>query len=326
MILRVFKNQRPTTLILLVLVALCLWSFSIIDTEINDGSISPSIYHWFIHFIEGVPYIQQFAAVAFIIIQAIMVNNIVMESQLISTRTYVPSLIYIVLMSSTPELLNFNPGLIGNFFLILMLSRLFGTYRAEQNFAKIFDAGLFLGLASTIYFPYVWMVVFGLAALAILRSFAWRDWVIFTLGMVVPYLFIGTYFFAFDDLSNLSPHFILFDESRLYRDIQIPYYYFPALILFISLLLLSAKTVFLEWRIGAIKVKKLLSTLVAFSVISTLLPLLISGLDISNYTALAVPLCIYLANYYVNSKRPIVTEISFLLLLASIVYLQIVTL
>jgi len=231
-----------------------------------------------------------------------------------------------VLMSSTPEMLNFHPGLIGNFFRILMLSRLFKTYRDERSFAKIFDAGLYLGLASTLHFPYILMVAFGWAALSILRSFAWRDWVIFTLGTTIPYCFILTYYYAFDNLTNVSNHFILFAENRVFEDIEIPYYYFPVLILFVGLILLGAKTVFLEWRIGAIKVKKLLSTLIIFSVFSFLVPLLLSELSIMLYTGLAIPLCVYLSNYFINNRKPIVAEVSFFLLLGSIVYLHVVTL
>lgn len=326
MILQAFKNQRPTTLVLLVLVALCLWSFSLANINSSDGQFNASIYHWFLHFIEDIPFIQPLAAVILIIMQAIMVNNIVMGNLLIATRTYVPALVYIVLMSCTPELLTFHPGLIGNFFLILMLNRLFDTYRSEKSFAKIFDAGLFLGLASTVYFPYILVLVFGWISLSILRSFAWRDWVVYASGALVPYLFILTYYYAFDDLTNLTSHFVLLDINRAYEDVSIPYYYFPLLITFFGLIVFSAKTVFLEWRIGAIKVKKLLSTLMVFSGIGILFPLLSSGLNIASYVALAIPLCIYLSNYFINSARPIVAEISFLLLLVSIVYLHIVTL
>jgi len=326
MILRAFKNQRPTTLVLLILVTLCLWSFSIVQSNLSMDTFNTSIYHWFFDLLEGISFIQQIAAVVLIIVQAIMINNIVMESQLIATRTYIPSLVYIVLMSSTPELLSFHPGLIGNFFLIILMKRIFDTYRSEKTFAKIFDAGLFLGIASTLYFPYIWMLLFGWAALSILRSFAWRDWVIYAAGASVPYLFIFTYYFAFDDLANITGHFILLDKERVYQDVKIPYTYLPILFSFIGLLLISAKTVFLEWRIGAIKVKKLLSTLIVFTIIATLIPFLVSGFNIISYVALAIPLCIYLSNYFTNSKRPIVAEISFLLLLSSIVYLHIVTL
>lgn len=326
MILRAFKNQRPFTVVILVLVALCLWVFSLVNTLPSSGSIDTSIYQWFIHLVEGIPFFQQLAAVALIIVQAIMVNNIVMENQLISNRTYVPSLVYIVLMSCTPQLLCFHPGLIGNFLLIFMLKRLFDTYRSEHSFTKIFDAGLFVGLASTLYFPYIWVMIFGWIALLILRSFSWRDWIIYAIGATVPYLFIWTYFYAFDDLSNLYSHFILFDAHRTYQNITIPYSYFPIIIVFFGIILISFKTVFLEWRIGAIKVKKLLSSLLVFGGVSTLFPLLFSGLDITHYVALAIPLTIYLSNYFINTKKPIVGEISFFLLLVSIVYLHIVTL
>jgi len=326
MILRAFKNRRPTTIVLLVLAAICLWSFSITDANLHSSLFSTSIYYRVIHFLEGMPFILQLASIVLIIVQAMMVNNLVMNNELIATRTHVPALVYITLMSCTPELLTFHPGLIGNIFIILMLGRLFDTYRTERDFTKIFDAGLFLGLASTVYFPYAWILIFGWISLLILRSFSWRDWVIYAAGATVPYLFIWTYYYAFNDLSNLIPHFTLLASKRAYHDVGIQYSYFPVMIVFVGLLFFSARTVFTEWRIGAIKVKKLLTILLVFSVVSTVFPIFTSGLNITGFTALAIPLCIYLSNHFVNSKRQIVTEASFLLLLISIVYLHIVTL
>jgi len=326
MILKLFKNQRPITLGLLVLIALLLWSFAFLNMGATPAGPNHSIYQWIIQLIVGVPFLQPLIAVVLIIIQAVMINNIIIESQLISTRTYVPSFVYLVLMSSTPELLTFHPGLIGNFFLILMLSRLIATHRTEQSYSKIFDAGLYLGLASTVYFPYLLMLAFGWVALSILRSFAWRDLMIYPTGAIVPYLFILTYYYAFDNLTNLTPHFALFAENRMYQNIEIPLHYFPLLICFCGLVILGAKTVYLAWRIGVVKVKKIVSTLSTFSIFSLLLPIFLSGLAISSYTALAIPLCIYLSNYFINNHKPIIAEVSFLLLLTSIVYLQIVTL
>ncbi|MBL4752309.1 MAG: hypothetical protein JKY52_01740 [Flavobacteriales bacterium] len=326
MILQLFKNQRPTTLGLLVLISFALWSFSFAHTDVLSSADGSSLFDWLLHLIEGIPLIKALAAVALLIVQAIMINNIIIENQLISTRTYIPSLIYIVLMSSTPELLTFYPGLIGNFFFILMLNRLFRTYRDESSNAKIFDAGLYLGLASTVHFSFILMLAFGWLTLAILRSFSWRDSIVLMLGTLVPYCFIFTYFYAFDDILNLKEHFSFFADTRVYQEVNLTYNYTPLMFMFTGLLIIAAKTVFLEWRIGAIKVKKLLSTLTIFSAFSLLLPLILSGLDISFYAALAIPLSIYLSNYFINTNKKVAAEVAFLLLLSSIVYLHIVTL
>ena len=322
MILKLFKNQRPASQGLLILVALALWSFAFIKSYDESGVISDSLYQWLIHLIEGIPFIKPGAAVVLIIVQAIMINNIIIENRLISSRTYVPSLIYIVLMSSMPEFLKFSPGLIGNFLFILMLNRLFKTYRDDHSNSKIFDAGLYLGLASTVDFSFILMLVFGWLSLAILRSFSWRESLVLAVGALVPYSFIFTYYYVLGDLQNLAGHFVLFDSIRVYQNISLPVQYFPLLIAFVGLILLASKTVFLEWRIGVVKVKKLMSTLTLFSG----LVLLFSSLDISFCIALAIPLCVYLSNYFINAQRKLVAEGSFLLLLISIVYLHIVTL
>ncbi|HIA10517.1 MAG TPA: hypothetical protein EYN41_04540 [Flavobacteriales bacterium] len=322
MILKLFKNQRPASQGLLILVALALWSFAFIKSYDESGVISDSLYQWLIHFIEGIPFIKPGAAVVLIIVQAIMINNIIIENQLISSRTYVPSLIYIVLMSSMPEFLKFSPGLIGNFLFILMLNRLFKTYREEHSNSKIFDAGLYLGLASTVHFSFILMLVFGWLSLAILRSFSWRESLVLAVGALVPYSFIFTYYYAFGDLQNLADHFVLFESIRVYQNISLPVNYSPLLIAFVGLILLASKTVFLEWRISVVRVKKLMSTLTLFAG----LVLLFSGLDISFCIALAIPLCVYLSNYFINTQKKLVAEGSFLLLLISIVYLHIVTL
>jgi hypothetical protein len=322
MLLKLFKNQRPASQGLLIIVALALWSFAFLEPEYGTEAVNYSMYHWLLKFLSGVPFVQPVAAIILIVIQAVVLNNMINKNQLISSRTFVPSLIYIVLVSSIPELLHFSPGLIGNLLFILMLDRLFSTYRDDNSNSKIFDAGLYLGLASTVQFSFLMLLVFSWLSLAILRPFSWRDMTILAIGALVPYCFIVTYYYAFGDLQNLIPHFQLFDSLDAYQHILIPLHYFPLLIALGGLILVAFKTVFLEWRIGVVKVKKRISALALFSGLAILFTIL----DLGFYITLAIPLSIYLSIYYINTQKKLVAEVSFLLLIISIVYLHIVTL
>ena len=89
-----------------------------------------------------------------------------------------------------------------------------------------------------------------------------------------------------------------------------------------GMILVAFKTVFLEWRIGVVKVKKRISALALFSGLAILFTIL----DLGFYITLAIPLSIYLSIYYINTQKKLVAEVSFLLLIISIVYLHIVTL
>jgi len=304
------------------MVALALWSFAFLKVENGSEADIYSIYHWFVHLLDGVPLIQPVAAIILIVVQAVVLNNLINKNQLIVFRTFVPSLIYIVLMSSIPELLHFNPGLIGNLLFILMLDRLFSTYRDDNSNSKIFDAGLYLGLASTVQFSFLMLLIFGWLSLVILRPFAWRDMTILTIGALVPYSFIATYYYAFRDLQSLIPHFVLFDSLDAYQHLYIPIHYSPLLIALGGLILIAFKPVFLEWRIGVVKVKKRMSALALFSGLAVLFTVL----DLGFYIALAIPLSVYLSIYFINTQKKLLAEVLFLLLIISIVYLHIVTL
>src|SRR6185503_18765652 len=73
-------------------------------------------------------------------------------------------------------------------------------YKKEAALALIFDAGLLVSIASLFFFPYIVFILFIIAALMILRPFNLREYLMAILGLLVPYYFIGVYFFWYGKL------------------------------------------------------------------------------------------------------------------------------
>jgi hypothetical protein len=102
---------------------------------------------------------------------------------------------YLLLSSLLVEFTLLTAPLVANTFLLFALSKILSSYKKEKAVRLIFDAGLMVAVASLFFFPYIVFILFTIASLMVLRPFNLREYFLATLGLLVPYYFIGVYFF-----------------------------------------------------------------------------------------------------------------------------------
>jgi hypothetical protein len=130
-----------------------------------------------------------------VFIQALMINIIVAKYRMATTISLLPGLFYALLVSLFPEFLVLTPALLANTFFILALWELYETYRKNEASGNIVNVGFWLGIASLFYFPeiaFILLVVFGLS---VLRAFRLKEMFMLLIGFVIPYFWVGVYFF-----------------------------------------------------------------------------------------------------------------------------------
>ena len=270
------------------------------------------------------PIVLQIMGVILLVLQALLFNKMIIEHHLLASKTYVPALIYILLMSCTPTLLFAHPALFSNFFLIIALNRLFATYRAESVFTKVYDAGLYTGLASLFYLPALFMLPFLWVALAILRPFVWREWVISFMGLVTPYFFVFTYYYWFSELDVMAGFFEVNESLATNVQITVTHSIFVLAAGAGAGLLMGIKTLRKELASSVVKVKNFYVVLNCFLIFS-IIPVAVNfNLQLFNFAAAGIPVSIYLSNFFSKTKHPVVEEIVFYIFLGSIIYTQVV--
>jgi Family of unknown function (DUF6427) len=200
----------------------------------------------------------------------------------------------------------------------LSLNKILTSFRKNNAFSNAFDAGLLLSIASLFYFPSILLFPLIGIGLIIFRTFNWREWIISAIGICVPYVFILSYYFWNNQLSvfwnSCSSYFVLHDKPSF--DYTFSFYFMAITGLIVALFSLSK--ILNNIRSGSQKTKKnliFINWLFLFSIISfCIAPSLISPY----FAALAIPLSIYTANYFLSMKKEWLGELLFLLFLITI--------
>jgi hypothetical protein len=181
-------------------------------------------------------------AMALLMGQGYLVNLLSINYRLSNEINLFPGLFYVWCCCAIPDFLYLSPVLIGNTFFLIALYQIFDTYKNPACADRIFNTGLWLGIASLFYFPFVFFLIVLLAALSILRAFNLQELMMILVGMFLPYFFVGLYFFWFNK-------FDFFYENQIARNFdffnfnQIPFTWdtwVKLAIFFIALILVVA--------------------------------------------------------------------------------------
>ncbi|MDZ4203709.1 MAG: hypothetical protein U1C46_02710 [Bacteroidales bacterium] len=209
MLISTFRSGYIINIILFFCVSVLLWLDAFIRppamiVENNFGLI----YQNFNFLASLPPHVSVLIAFLLLMGEAILLNSIVADNPVFSKSTFLPALVYVILMSYLPRQLTIHPILVANFFLILSLKNITQCYRKTNAFKESFNASFWIAVASMIHFPLVLMIVFVWMAFIIYRISTWREWVISFIGFLTPYFLLLSYYFLTDGLRNFATFFM----------------------------------------------------------------------------------------------------------------------
>lgn len=134
-------------------------------------------------------------------IQAVLINVLVSNHRLASEVSLFPGLFYILIASALPSFLCLSPIHLANTFLIIALGILMATYKQSSCADLIFNVGLWLGVASLFYPPFLLFIFVGMAGLNVLRAYKIRERLMILAGMATPYFLAALYCFWNNELA-----------------------------------------------------------------------------------------------------------------------------
>ncbi len=296
MLIRFFKKNNPSSYILLPLFALVLWLVGFFS------------FH----------FIATLLAFLLIISEAFLLNYIVNKSEILTKPSFLPALFYIVFMSYDNAMLTLHPFIFSSLFIMLAIYKLASSYQKYTAFSNAFDSGILFSISTLFYFPSVLFLPLLGIGFILFRPFNWREWVISFLGVLLPYIFVFSYYFWNDipgnwwDIKVPFPH--LLEQPELAPS-KSSYF-----MLGISLLivLFSFGKLFTGFGGASQKNKKGILLLLWFSAFALLSVFIAVKVSIHSFSALAIPASVFCANYFLKIKKEWWGELLFLLLLTSI--------
>ncbi len=163
------------------------------------GILSKWVYEWIGY--QG--WIPDLLALLLIFVQGIMINAIVFQFRMSQEINLFPGLFYILIGSLIPDFYHLSPPLMANTFYILAIWGLFGTYKVHSCADRIFNIGMWISIASLFYFSYLLFIFLAIVGLNILRAFRLKERLMVLVGAIIPYFYMGFYFFWYDKLDQL---------------------------------------------------------------------------------------------------------------------------
>ncbi len=322
MLIRVFKSSYTIHFVGLLFLILLFWGSAF--TAETTRIIKPNSFSIFYLNLSGVleDYVglRKILSVIIILSEALLLDYMLINNDLIPKNSLLPALVYIMLMSFIPEILDFHPVLIINFLYLIILGILFKIYNDPGAYERIFTAGIIASLATFVDFHTLIILFFFWFVFFIYRIYNWREWLILHLGIITPYLYLFTYYFwtdrFFEMLGTYGNFFnnVVFKVPSINSDV---FSYFIYGIL--ALIIIWTGLIFLRGiRDKIIVIRKRYWALIWFLIGGVIF--ITTCLEFREYqlTILAIPIATTISYGFSNMKKLFFAEILFIVLLVLI--------
>ena len=202
MLLKLFKGNQPSLIVIIPLLTGLLWIKTFIDP--SDFKLDFDIYEMpFWQFINthtaGLTIIRKIIALILLIANSLWLSRISTKFILVKARTYLPALFFGFICSSMVFLQDLNPALFAVSCFIPALEKTFSSYKEEKLSYKYFEAALLISLGSMFYARSAILMFVLWSALAILRTSNWREWTLSAIGFILPYIFLVLILYLVDN-------------------------------------------------------------------------------------------------------------------------------
>jgi hypothetical protein len=216
--LKFSKSNQPGAVIVITLLSIIFWFNPFIKDISTQGSEVASMPLFLIleYLLPHHPLVLKIMGFIIFLSIAFLINRLNTKFIFIPERTYLPAIIYIIIICGLITKKELHPILPATILLLLAIERLLDSYKTESLSYNTFDAGLLLGIASLFYFPVSFYMIFIWSALLILRQFYWREWLYTLIGYFLSYaVLFGIYYF------------IGRDHGEVFRAVKTTFTYHP---------------------------------------------------------------------------------------------------
>lgn len=324
---RSIKSNHPIVIFYIFLLTLLVWGHNFFVPEEFPASLQDNSLSLFQPLFQN---LQQHVFVN-VLLGGIMVLSIgfIMiginkKFILINERTYLPAFIFVLLSGSYIVNQGIHPVLPASLLLTLALERIFAIYRRDYNLNRLFLAGVYLGLATIFYIPFVFYFLFIWISLSILRPFLGREWFVPLLGFSAPLWFYFVYVFVFTE--QLGAYISIIQNAFKFH-FYIPetnYHYFGFYAYILLLVLMASFSIVRKFQMKKIRIRKYFEINWWLFVIGMTLFFLIKSTGYAMIIPIAIPIAYLLSEYFYSIRRSWWGNVIVFLLLAGLVYIQLV--
>lgn len=259
-------------------------------------------------------YLLNALALFITLVSTLILNHLTTEFGLTGKLMTIGFFLFSLLSVSVSSFTIMNPYILINFFLFFFIRNIYRLPSVENPIPHVFNSSLMLSLASLYFFNIIFLVVIFWIGLLIHRANSWRNYLVGIVGLILPYLFILTWYFWSDQLED---YLLIFNKNSLYTfesvfSIGISDF---IVILFISVLLIIAvlKTM-VRLNEKSINLRRNL-IITIYYLLATILIFIFFGSGLSTALIIVVPSALLMSNAFHDLKNFKWYNVSFSILL-----------
>lgn len=288
-----------------------------------SDQIKLPLYDTLFGYLQSIEFAQKFFAFVLVLAIAFLLVRLNTRFIIINNRTYLPAIIYILLVSGIPDIQKLNPALITTFLILIIIEQILDSYRFESLFYGFFTAAFFLGVGCLIYPFFAFYLITLWAGIILLRKFNWREWMFTILGFITPILFAFSYYYILED----KPAFVFeqfvpfFQHSYDFPGFTPHVYVFLGIVTF--LMLIASQFLLQAYSARKILSRRAYSLLLWVFLNSLALFFVVEQASVEVIYIAAIPLAFLLSNYWTFVKATFWGNLFLFLLLISAFFNQV---
>jgi hypothetical protein len=323
MILKLLIANRKAGYILIPVVVLFVWAIhSFLNPETppgDQGSLTGLLGYTTLF--ENV-FVGRITFFVLLLLNGILVVRINRQYVLSHSKSVLPAIIFIFLTSVVPGYRDCYTVWISVTFLLIGIEFLFVSFDERKPYSWLFNAGFFLGVASCFYIDLVVLVpAFMIGGWFLARDSHWREYLLPLMGFLVPWILVPSVYFLTDHTPRMIGVFLFSIHSG-----DQPFFQNTTMVVFLSFLafftILGSYKMILVYDEKKISYRKYFILFFIMFISLVLAFILVPAVTGEIFTVSALPVSFLLSNFFDSVRRPLVSEIMFLLFLAVVFYLQ----
>lgn len=127
-----------------------------------------------------------------------LIQFVVLRNRLVSDNAYVP-LLFLCFILMFPNIMLNARLVVANFFILLALRRLFSLHSLKAPQEKLFDASLWILVATLFHFWSIFYVLLLFYAIAAYVSDNYKNWLVPFIALFVVFIFLSVYLIVVDE-------------------------------------------------------------------------------------------------------------------------------
>jgi len=201
---------------MLVFLAALLWlpAFLLPAKTIIPEHSAP-LYQLFLFLIGNNVYLHLSIAFVLTIVSGLLLNQIATQFGFTEKISQLGTLVYIIFSGAIVSYTAMSPMVMVNFLMLLILMPLFKVAESKEPILLTFNTSFILGIAALFYLPALLFILLLWIALMVFRVSQWRNYAVSLVGILLPFIFVFTWYFWNDQTPEAYSLFLSSLEFHL---------------------------------------------------------------------------------------------------------------